>query len=295
MENKGTETYTGQEVNKGQLEGQGSSKKWSLKTEITRGVDPMKNLVGYCTEISVFSDGDIIIADNGRSVLVTLNAEGQLHEVKSAKNQPDTGDLTGVTVNKEDQILILENQTIKIFSRSGEFIREFTTSLMKTSYAIPTCITVDDGKGHIAVGDEVNGVIHLFDPDGAHIVSIIAKMIGDYLTVGSKQNFLYTDFHARKLLSIDDHGNALFTVNTVDEHNKPIQPCGVCCDSNGDIYISAQTGAKMDQGEIHHFDPEGKYKGRVISGLKNPFGIAFTPSGGLVVADGLSVKIFCYM
>ncbi|XP_022093511.1 uncharacterized protein LOC110980812 [Acanthaster planci] len=297
MDNDGIENEPGREVKAGQPDGQNGlptlGKKWTLWMDIKQGgCLGEQGVVGYCMDVAVHSDGSIIIADTEGNRLIKLGPSGdQLRWVHPEADQPGCIDNpTGVAVNADDQLLVLDDNTsLKILSQEGELVQQFTP--LMESGGVPSCIAVD-GQCQIAIGDEENDVIMLFTPKGSVIKTIKAPMIADYLTVDSKGNFLYTNFSESKMLSVDCHGNEVFCKDTVGESGQPIHPSGVCCDSAGDIYVSAQASPNIQSGGIHHFDPEGRYKGQVILGLSNPFGIVFTPGGQLVVADGVSVKIF---
>ena len=72
-------------------------------------------------------------------------------------------------------------------------------------------------------------------------------------------------------------------------------PYGVCCDSDGSIYMYVVLCEKRTitaSDEIQHYSPDGKYIGCVIKGCGNPYGMTFTPGGDLVVATGKGVKIY---
>ncbi|XP_038051266.1 protein lin-41-like [Patiria miniata] len=296
MDSDGIGKEPGHEVKAGDPGGQNGltipDKKWTLKTDIKQaGCHGDDGLVGYCTDVAVYADGSIVIADTEGNRLVTLGPEGQFIRVHPSNDRPGCVDNpTGVAIDKDDQLLVLDdNISLKFLNRDEKLVRQFTP--FAESGGVPSCIAVD-GDGQTAIGDEENEIISIFTSDGSAVKTIQAPMIGDYLTIDSKNNLLYTNFSEKKLLSLDYHGNPVISMDTVGEDGKPIHPSGVCCDSAGDIYVSAQSSPEIECGEIHHYDPEGRYKGRVIQGLCNPFGVIFTPSGDLVVADGVSVKIF---
>ncbi|XP_038054674.1 E3 ubiquitin-protein ligase TRIM56-like [Patiria miniata] len=85
------------------------------------------------------------------------------------------------------------------------------------------------------------------------------------------------------------YGASVFSVDMTSNMQRGGHPKGVCCDSDGSIYV-AEWG--YPTGDILHYSPDGKYIGCVIKECDDPSGITFTSHGDLVVAAGQSVQIY---
>ncbi|XP_038065654.1 uncharacterized protein LOC119735792 [Patiria miniata] len=154
---------------------------------------------------------------------------------------------------------------------------------------IASCLAVADSL--VALGVETKKVISLHNLDGSPIRTLPADLVEDNLAINKTKELIFTNYRRSRLVSMDLYGNKVFSVETTHK-GKLVKPMGVCCEGHSNIYVAVHLGLGRGEGEIHHYDNEGRKVGHIIQSLYNPLGLALTPRGELVVADKNSVKIF---
>ncbi|XP_071803855.1 uncharacterized protein [Asterias amurensis] len=257
--------------------------KWTLKTEINKYKNMTQQMVEICAwDVAAYCNSDIVVSLRDNTSLITIPAESNPQSYVVSQELPIQG-LTRrskVTVNKNDELIVLGDQPVKIFNRNYQLLHQFNPG------SEPSCIAVDDNN-LIAVGYEFEAEITLHTPDGSLIRTLSAPGIGGYLTT-YKQRLIYTNWKDSKLVSITYNGEMVFSVDI----NQPGRPHGVCCDKDGSIYVAVQRRPYSSLGDIHHYSPDGKYIGCIIKDCARPNGLTFTPAGDLVVAPDKSVQIY---
>ncbi|XP_038053645.1 E3 ubiquitin-protein ligase TRIM56-like [Patiria miniata] len=260
--------------------------KWQLKEVLDEdsGDGQYKSAEG----VACLSNDDLAITDTGKQQLKIVNSAGG----KTPVGWDILNDPCGVVVSGDDVLLVTDKMHVKVFDSSLEFIRQFTPSHNDTGQDSESCLTgiAVDEKNRIAVADSGRKLISLHMLDGSLMKTIPHEMVGYGLAVGIKERLIFTNYSNERLICITYTGEGVFSVSTscVKQHGRP---SGVCCDDAGDIYVSVDS-EEFEGGEVHHYTPEGVFIGRVARGLHSPCGLTFTPSGDLVVADEVSVKIF---
>ena len=274
---------------------------WELKTKITAYASQVTGFE-HAKYIAAFSNNEMVVVDNDdyRRTCHFINflidaIPQQLFIIPQTKSNSELTGAKCVSVNKNDQLIVLNHSDkVQIFNQKYQRIDQFRPG--RGSDWTPTCLAVDDNN-MIAVGYMDNNEISLHTADRSVITTLPAPGIGEYLTI-YKQRLIYTNGGEKKLLSIDYKGDLVFSV---DAHvpTDEFKPVGVCCDSDGSIYVATKTSSGTHKrstwfypSEIHQYSPDGKYIGCVIKDFYNANDITFTPGGDLVVAAGKSVRIY---
>ncbi|XP_033640223.1 tripartite motif-containing protein 3-like [Asterias rubens] len=257
--------------------------KWTLKTEMNKYKNMTQQMVKiYARDVAAYSNSDIVVSDWYNTSLITIPAESNPQSYNVSQELSIQG-LTGpsrVTVNKNDELIVLDDETVKIFNRNYKLLHQVNPG------SRPSCIAVDDNN-LIAVGYEDKAEISLHKPDGSLIRRLPAPGIGRCLTT-HKQQLIYTNWKDKKLVSVTYNGGMVFSVD-IDQSGRPH---GVCCDKDGSIYVAVWRGPYSSRDGIHHYSPDGKYIGCIIKDCGAPYGLTFTPAGDLVVATSNSVQIY---
>ncbi|XP_071804393.1 uncharacterized protein [Asterias amurensis] len=258
--------------------------KWTLKRKINEYKNIKQKMVkiNRARDVAAYSYSDIVVADWNYTSLIKIPAESNPQSYVVSQELSIQG-LTRpgrVTVNTNDELIVLDDETVKIFNRIYQLLHQFNPG------SEPSCIAVDDNN-LIAVGYYDKAEIFLHKPHGSLIRTLPAPGIGGYLTT-YKQRLIYTNWNDNKLVSVTYNGEMVFSVDI----NQPGWPQGVCCDKDGSIYVAVQRGLFSSPGDIHHYSPDGKYIGCIIKDCDSPCGITFTPAGDLVVATEKSVQIY---
>ncbi|XP_038055129.1 E3 ubiquitin-protein ligase TRIM56-like [Patiria miniata] len=267
--------------------------KWKLKEEFGKKGDGQGEFKG-ATGVGCLKDGGIAVTDTKHQRLTMLTSTGACkHTLSHAKEglfklkAPYS-----VAVTCDDLLLITDVDKVKVFDSELQLQHQFVPSKEDPDCRLKSYLSgiSVDTKNRVAVADSGRKVISVHNLDGSLITTVPNDMIHGYISFSREDCLVFTNYHERRLLCVDLKGNKVFDVGT-SVGRKSAKPIGVCCDEAGDIYVSTHYG-QTGSCEIHHYDPEGMYIGRVARGLFNPFAMAFATDGNLVVADMHSVKIF---
>ncbi|XP_071803859.1 uncharacterized protein [Asterias amurensis] len=258
--------------------------KWTLKTDINRYKNMTQNMVRVdrARDVAAYSNSDIVVANWNNTSLITIPAESnpQSYVVPQELSIQGLTRPSKVAVNKNDELIVLDDETVKIFDRNYQLLHQFNPGRE------PSCIAVDDNN-LIAVGYRTKAEISLHNQDGSLIRKLSALGIGRYLTT-HKQQLIYTNWFGNKLIPVAYNGGTVFSVDI----NQSGNPHGVCCDKDGSIYVAVRRGQYSSSGDIHHYSPDGKYIGCIIKDCAAPNCLTFTSAGDLVVATDRSVQIY---
>ncbi|XP_038054602.1 E3 ubiquitin-protein ligase TRIM71-like [Patiria miniata] len=258
-------------------------KKWELKTEINNFELGNTRL----RHVSALSDNNIVLP-TWYKTLFTVSLTKCQHTPSPIPQRLQINGLAHVrciAVSKDDKLLALNGPVVKVFNKQHQLLHQFTPG--RGSYSLPTCLAVDDSN-LIAVGYEGKDEISLHNPDGSLIRRLPAPMIRGYLTMHNHR-LIYTNWPKQRLVCVDYYGPSVFSVDMTSNIHEDGHPAGVCCDSDGSIYVAVD---EYPTGDILHYSPDGKYIGCVIKDCGRPYGITFTSGGDLVVAAEQSVKVY---
>ncbi|XP_071803979.1 uncharacterized protein [Asterias amurensis] len=254
--------------------------KWTLKTEMNEYKSTFQKMFKiWAEDVAAFSNSNIV-ALGGNLITIPAESDPQSSVIPQELTIQGLTTPSRVAVNKNDELIVLDSETVKIFSRNYQLLHQFNPG------SEPSCIAVDDNN-LIAVGYDDKAEISLHKPDGSLISTLSSPGIGGYLTT-YKQQLIYTDLIGEKLVSVTYSGEMVFSVDI----NQSGWPHGVCCDKDGSIYVAVQRGQWSSPGEIHHHSPDGKYIGCIIKDCAEANGITFTPAGDLVLAAQKSIQIY---
>ncbi len=257
--------------------------KWTLKTNIH------VKTPSYPCDVSTYSNSDIVVSHGNSVSVITISAdmaEGNPQPTIISQELPIKGltEPSRVTVNKNDELIVLDKGTVKIFNKNYQLMNQFNPG------SEPSCLAVDDNN-LIALGYYDKEEISLHKPDGTVIRTLPAEEIGEILTT-YKQRLIYINWNSSKLVSVDYNGKVVFSVGI----NQSGEPRGVCCDTDGSIYVHVAVGGMFgffSQGNINHYSPDGEYIGCIIKDCGfSPNSLTVTPAGDLAVAVSDSVKIY---
>ncbi|XP_071807347.1 uncharacterized protein [Asterias amurensis] len=262
---------------------------WTLQTETMKYLSGENEMdIKWAYDIATFSNKEIVVTIFQNNSLISIAPQSSPQSTVIAQRLPINGlsHPSRVTVNKNAELIVLDDEAVKIFNRDYQPLHKFTLRPGKNSR--PSCLAVDD-YNLIAVGYKNKEEISLLQPNGPLIRTLPAPGIGRYLTT-YKQQLIYTNWLGRKLVAVDYDGDMVFSVDIIDSG----WPQGVCCDKDGSIYVAVWNAGLSSSGEVQQYGPDGKYIGCIIKECDNPWGLTFTSSDDLVVAAGKSVQIYQY-
>ncbi|XP_038052215.1 E3 ubiquitin-protein ligase TRIM71-like [Patiria miniata] len=268
--------------------------KWKLQSEFGKKGD-WDGEFNCAAGIACFSNGDIAVNDINKKRLSVFTSTGHY------KSMFDLNAPYGITVTSHDLLLAHCEDHVKVFDKSHQLISKFNLPLTGTdstdqcfispwsnNKTYTSGITVDK-TNQVALVDKKTGVTSLHSLDGS-LIRVIpnTKMVPIDIITNKKRCILSAMYDESELRCVDVTGKVNVTARLGQA-----RPAGVCCDDTGDIYVTVHgNGLDKGVGEVLHFDPQGVFIGCVARAMHWPFGITFSPSGELVVADYYSVKIF---
>ncbi|XP_038051441.1 E3 ubiquitin-protein ligase TRIM56-like [Patiria miniata] len=262
--------------------------KWKLKTEFGKaghGDGEFKWARSVCS----FSHGDIAVNDINNKRKSVFTSTGQY------KTKLDVNATHGFAITPDDQFLVNCDGIVKVHDTNHQVISQFKSSQTDETGQLVERITggiAVDKDNRIAVVNKKITVTSLHNLDGSLILDIPnTDMSPEDITVSDKGRLIFTNVGSNKLRCVEMTGKEVFTVSTSLGDKEATLAAGVCCDDAGDIYVNIYCGV-AGTGEVRHYDSQGVYVDCVAKQLFCPAGIAFSPSGELVVADFNSVKIF---
>ncbi|XP_022087151.1 uncharacterized protein LOC110977381 [Acanthaster planci] len=266
-----------------------TKERWKMRREF--GLQPTKlfKQVGF---VAVYSNGDVAATDVETWTLTVVGGKRHKSNLKGM-NELSKNVLIrpyAIAINTNDELVIIDNSRVKMYDIHMKFLTQVPTSfpehLVKNTFGnILSCLALDKNN-KIAVGHRGKEIVSLHQANGDLISVVPAKMIDTQLAISPQQRLVYTNYEARKVISIDFNGEQVFCVDTLDK-----KPTGVCCDNAGYIYVAMHTES-IGQCEVHQFDPDGVAMGCVVNKLENPLGLTFSRNEEIVVADKYSVKMY---
>ncbi|XP_022086390.1 E3 ubiquitin-protein ligase TRIM33-like [Acanthaster planci] len=250
---------------------------WRLKSE-------MKLEGKYAvTSVAVFSNNEIVTVNSKLKQLMTYLPTSNPQSPFSHKilQIPVLAGPRKVAVNSLDQLVVLDVRAVKILSREYQLLHQFQPG--HDSDKVPTCLAVDENN-LIAVGYKGKDEISLHKPDGILIWKLRAPMIEHELVITNKQ-LIYTNHNVGKLVCKDYNGGTVFEVDTR-------RPLGVCCNSEGTIFVAEGLRSSPSAANIHVFNADGEYIECVIKQCIYLLGMTFTPAAHLVMGGWDFLQIY---
>ncbi|XP_038052511.1 E3 ubiquitin-protein ligase TRIM56-like [Patiria miniata] len=259
---------------------------WQLKVEFGE-TGPEDGTFLCAAGVACLSNGDIAVTDMEKSKLMVFTSTGEYKQNVDGEQLNNPG---FVAVTTGGLLLVADTNYVKVLDSSLSVIRQFTTSPDDADDKTDLSDITVDKENRIAVADSKRKIISLHHLDGSLIRIIPNDMFGGGLAIGIRERLVFTNFYESKLICTTYTGDEVFNVDTLLD-GEPACPWGVCCDDAGDIYVNVGS-ERFDSCEVHHYSPAGVFIGRVARGLHSPVSLTFSQNGDLVVADGVSVKIF---
>ena len=197
-------------------------------------------------------------------------------------------------LNWPQDILFLEDQNIVLISNLGS--GRITRHNASTGTFISDFATGIAGPTRIKIGPD--SLLYVLQWNGAGIVKryeLDGTFVSDFTTVGVPQS-IGLDWDSDKNLYVSSYNGDLvrkFDSTGADQgvfiNTNLVGPTNIWFANNGDLLVS-----DYDGGSIKRFGSTGNFKGVFISGLRNSEGIAYMPSGNILIGNGgtSSVKMF---
>ena len=197
----------------------------------------------------------------------------------------------GVAINQRGEVVVTDQDSIHVFSPSGEKLQPFGTCGSSEGELVqPSGIAVD-GEGNILVAD--NHRIQKFTAEGQFLTAVGTKGSGPLqftnpsdIAISDKVYVVDFDNHRVQVLNNDLTFSHTFGKKGSGKGQFQ-RPHGVACDCTGKVYVTDR-----DNHRIQVFTAEGKFlrkfgqHGHGMGELDYPIGIAIDTSGIVYVSEG---------
>ena len=195
--------------------------------------------------------------------------------------------------------MVDQSKYVQEFSRVGAFIKKFPVikdakPQMKVRLS---CIAIEQKKvdNCMYVGDcePSQSCVYVLTEEGEPIRTVEVSIPPMFLAVNKEGQVLVTGDNSPKVLSVQmSQGKVADLAPQEFAVENAVKVTGVAWDAKTGGYFVAVQQEKRGQGRIDRYTFSGDYDGNVVGpGLVNPLGLALSPTGTLVVADKVSIKL----
>jgi DNA-binding beta-propeller fold protein YncE len=269
----------------------GAKKQLSLQQPM--GVAPSRD--GKRLYVTDYAQPAVFVFDFAENRVSLLGSEA--HGFKSP---------IGITTDDKDNVYVVDSEPklIRVFDRSGRFIRNITHDSLER----PTGIAVDSKRGRIYVADSSrrrsdNHVVHTFSMDGDYLKALGGKgneegkfAFPAYLAVDANGNLYVSDTLNARVQAFDPEGRYLKTFGQRgDTFGMFDKPKGVALDSFGNVYVVDSSWSHIQifnqrRDVLLFFGGRGHIPGL----LSNPTGIAIDQKNRIYVANAFNRRVEIY-
>jgi streptogramin lyase len=252
---------------------------------------------------AVASNGDIWVADTGKSRVYELSPKGEeLGYVGSAESSFTNAGCSsemclpmGVALNSSGDLWVIDaNGYLQEYSE-GKRLQDFNVaqpSFLFISLSLPWGVAVEGG--HVFVSFEAEGIVKEYTESGEYVKTIGQRGSGEG-QLGAPRGLIAQGGN----LWVADSGNDRVEECQIESgachtalgqssfgDGRVLSPSALALEADGDIWVADEKGARAVK-----FSPEGHYLEQYGPGapadkrLAGPRGIALDPEGGLVLAS----------
>ncbi|XP_072042856.1 uncharacterized protein [Amphiura filiformis] len=291
---------------------------WKLWRNITlkqQHVQPLQ-----VQNVACCPNGNMVVnrVSHEASQLYMLSGDGE-YKMQLATPDADPCDrlqvflVKGIAVSAQGHIVVIgmDMRYVHVFDSDGKYLSCFPIlqpDELPSVKADPRCVAVDR-DGHVLVGEHDKKIISIFTcPEGNLVKKVIWKSTGftTYMRVNSQNQILYCregsidsgHFQDDYVVAMDYSGNEVFNfIPRIDEEKKDrFDIKGIECDVHDNIYILMHVYRGFQPipstGHLHQYSPTGAYMRCIDRGIENPWDLAFTYDGALVIANYNSVLVY---
>ena len=247
--------------------------------------------------ISVNSEGLIAVSDCRKHCILIFDKEGK-YVRKLGRHGDNPGELNsppGVTYQNDGVIVVADqaNHRIQKFNvHTGNFISCFGKhGTGGAEFKSPAGVCID-GQQRVVVAEYNNSRVQVLTKDGAPVFrfgdSGPGKLNGPRGCIYHKDKFIVCDSWNGCVKVFDSSGRFLRKIGEKDEGDGQFRkPYGLCVDKHGNLLVS-----DYSTGHVQQFSTEGRFTGKTVAKLQNPWGITTMPDGRILVCDWQAKKVY---
>jgi len=202
----------------------------------------------------------------------------------------------GIAINTNGDIIVADcyNNRVQVFSSDGTFLRSFGSQGSKEGqfqYPNDVAMTKD---GHIPVADYANDRVQVFDSDGNFLFKFGVPTPSG-VCVTSDGNLIVTDNTNNCIRTFNSKGVPIGKFGSEGSGNSQFKcttycPLSVTADPGDCIFVT-----DPDNHRVQVFTKEGTFLNQITGDDHfSPFGVAVSPKGHIIVADGGNNCVMIY-
>ena len=247
--------------------------------------------------IALNTKGNIAITDgNGHSVNIFDKEGNCLRKIGSkGKNAGPFNYPEGVTYLNDNEILIADvpnNRIQHVDVQTGTFVKSFgKCGAAKGEFSVPCDVCLDEqhrivvtefGNNRIQVMTQQGETISIFGDSGPE------KLNHPISCIPYKNMFLVSDGGNDCIKVFDQSGTFLYKFGTEGNQDGQFNhPYGMLVDRYSNLLVCDNNNNRVQQ-----FTLDGRFKGKTITHLPGPIGIATAPDGRILVTSFLAEKVY---
>ena len=247
--------------------------------------------------ISVNSEGLIAVSDCRKHCILIFDKEGK-YVRKLGRHGDNPGELNsppGVTYQNDGVIVVADqaNHRIQQFNvHTGNFVSCFGKhGTGGAEFKSPAGVCID-GQQRVVVAEYNNSRVQVLTKDGAPVFKFgdsgPGKLNGPRGCIYHKDKFIVCDSWNGCVKVFDSSGRFLRKIGEKDEGDGQFRkPYGLCVDKHGNLLVS-----DYSTGHVQQFSTEGRFTGKTVAKLQNPWGITTMPDGRILVCDWQAKKVY---
>ena len=247
--------------------------------------------------IAVNTKGNIAITDDNGYCVYILDREGNcLRKIGSQGRNAGQFDFPqGVTFLNDNEILIadsMNNRIQHVDVQTGTFVKSFGKyGAAKGEFQFPVDVCLDE-QHRIVVTDINNHRIQVITQQG-ETISILGdsgpeKLKRPTSCIPYKNMFLVSDEGKDCIKVFDQSGTFLYKFGTKGNQDGQFNwPCAMLVDRSSNLLVCDRGNNRVQQ-----FTLDGRFKGKTLTHLPDPTGIATAPDGRILVTSWEAKKVY---
>ncbi len=257
----------------------------------------------YANGVAVDSNGNMFVIDYSAKQVTAFDNKGRLLRTWGGFGKYAIP--RGIAVDSKGDVYVTSGGNmsayirIKVFSRTGEFLREWgSMGKGDGKFYQPNGIAID-ANDNVYVTDSGNDYVQVFDADGKFLRRWGEYGIddGDFIVprgiAVDQSGYVYVADSGNKRIQVfDSEGNFIKKWSGTGD-NQLGYPEGVAVDSNGNVFVTDHTKYRVEV-----FNSDGTFlrkwgsQGNLAGQFAHPAGIAVNSSGNVYVTDYQNVQLF---
>ncbi|XP_072019993.1 uncharacterized protein [Amphiura filiformis] len=238
-------------------------------------------------KLAICPSGDMAITNQSPSGVKIIDSNDHCtNNIKDDMSSP----CWSVAVTADGTIFVTDfSSYVTAFNEAGKLINRFQTSppgsRQKPSELAGIAI---NHKKSLIVGDTAGVYISIHKQSGAHVSSFKVSIQPWYVSAAPNKDIIFINDAITSAMILNSTGQVLHTIEISTISSR--YPRGSWFNGDDELLLAA-AGYSSDA-EIHRYSSDGKYLGCVTKEVTNPWDVAITKDGKLLVLEPTHISVF---